>query len=236
MVQALVSDLTPLVAFLATRDGQVVVGHGISDYLNYESIAVVARQAVVSNLHLRDTIGSNAQAFVFYDGDEYDIFVLSVGLHHFLTIVFPGKEGARQLGAVSRFGRRHAEDLIGVLGANAWIMQRPIVEEIPKTEIVRRSQGRRATQEIEAVPELARASIGGTTEKEEETELESVMPQLEAIADDEFDPDALFAVDFNENEADDLFSMEVLEEMAVDEGKKGTLDWDSAAELGLLDS
>ena len=49
-----------------------------------------------------------------------------------------------------------------------------------------------------------------------------------------FDPDALFASDFDINAADDLFSLDVLEDMTVDEGKKGTLDWETATKLGLL--
>ncbi|MDQ7026763.1 MAG: hypothetical protein Q9P44_14540, partial [Anaerolineae bacterium] len=69
----------------------------------------------------------------------------------------------------------------------------------------------------------------------EEAEPESVMPQLEAIAEDEFDPDALFASDFDEKAAEDLFSLDALEDLSTDDGQKGTLDWDRAIELGILD-
>lgn len=238
IMQGVVTDLNPISALLCTRDGEVLVVRGTTDYLNIDELSLYVRKSIISNIELRDMIGSSAQALVFYDGDDYDIFVLSVGMHHFMTIIFPGKDGARQLGAVSRFGRRHAEDLIGLLGVNAWAIQRVAPKEEPKPDVVRKSASvRLATQEIEAVPELARASMGGSSSDaaEDEPEPESVMPQLEAIAEDEFDPEALFASDFDENDADDLFSLDALEDLSADEGKKGTLDWDRAIELGILD-
>ena len=235
IMQGVISDLNPISALLCTRDGHVLVARGTTEYLDIDELSLYVRKSVLSNLDLRELIGNNSQAFVFYDGDEYDIFVLSVGLHHFMTIIFGGKDGARQLGAVSRFGRRHAEDLIGLLGLNAWMLQQPIVVEPEPQEIVRKSKARGTTQEIEVAPELARAIIGSDTGgSKDEAEPESVMPQLEAIAEDEFDPDALFASDFDENTADDLFSLDALEDLTVEEGKKGTLDWDTATKLGLL--
>jgi DNA-binding response OmpR family regulator len=235
IIQGVVSDLNPISAMLSTRNGEVLVARGSTEHLDIDEMSQYVRKSVLSNLELRPLIGNNSQAMVFYDGDEYDIFVLSVGLHHFITIIFSGKDGVRQLGAVSRFGRRRAEDLIGLLGLNAWMLQQPIVVEAEQPEVVRKSKARSATQEIELVPELARAAIGGDIGgAKDEAEPESVMPHLEAIAEDDFDPDALFASDFDENAADDLFSLDVLEDMTVDEGKKGTLDWETATKLGLL--
>ncbi|MDQ7035474.1 MAG: hypothetical protein Q9P01_11740 [Anaerolineae bacterium] len=70
----------------------------------------------------------------------------------------------------------------------------------------------------------------------EEAEPESVMPPIAGlVAEDEFDPDALFASDFDEKAAEDLFSLDALEDLSTDDGQKGTLDWDRAIELGILD-
>ena len=237
IMQGVMSDLNPIASFLSTRNGEVIVARGSTESLDIDEISVYARKSIISNIELRDQIGSNAQALVFYDGDDYDVFVLSVGLHHFMTIVFHGKDGSRQLGAVSRFGRRRAEDLIGLLGINAWAIERaaPVAPE-PRPDVVRKSKTTRvATQEIQAVQELVRASIGGSSEDAVAPEPESVIPQLEAIAEDEFDPDALFSANFDENDANDLFSLDALEDLTTDEGKKGTLDWDRAIELGILD-
>ncbi|MDQ7035473.1 MAG: hypothetical protein Q9P01_11735 [Anaerolineae bacterium] len=142
IMQGVVIDLNPLSALLCTRNGEVLVARGTTDYLNIDELSLYVRKSIISNIELRDIIGSSAQALVFYDGDEYDIFVLSVGMHHFMTIIFPGKDGSRQLGAVSRFGRRHAEDLIGLLGVNAWAIQRAAPTEEPKPDVVRKISSR----------------------------------------------------------------------------------------------
>lgn len=240
----LIADLNPIGAMVATREGDVVAARQTFDHMDYDEIANIVRDGIISNLHLRDIIGGNAQALQFYDGDEFDVFVLSVGLHHSIILIYDGKEGARQLGPVSRFGRRHAEDLIGIMGANAWIIQAPTLPE-PEEDagLVRKSRtAKHATQEAELPPELARAKISGGSVDEavaaptEPEEAESIMPQLEAIDDSAFDPDALFGdLDMDLDGADDLFSLDAMEDLAQEEGKKGTLDWDRAIELGILD-
>jgi DNA-binding response OmpR family regulator len=239
VMQGLLTDLNPIAAMLATRTGEIVVGRTTMGDIDYDYMAGLFSTMTNVTVEMRDITGGNTQVFQFYDGDTYDVFVLSVGLHHFLVIVFDGADGGRQLGAVSRFGRRHAEDLVAVMGPAAFFIQPAIPQEEP--EVRRKSEQARkvATQEM-AIPELARAQLGSDDAIDEEdddepTEMESSIPQLEAIADDAFDADALFGDDFDEAAADDMFSLDVLEEIAADEGKKGTLDWDHAKELGILD-
>ena len=150
-----------------------------------------------------------------------------------------GKEGAGQIGAVRRYGSKHAEDLIAVIGPRAFLVQRTAPE--PEPEEVRRKSERVkkiATQEA-PIPELARAKLS-TNEAETVAEeinpvVESSMPQLEAIADDAFDADLLFGDDFDLDGADDLFSLDALEDLVIDDNKKGTTDWDGAMQLGIID-
>lgn len=240
VMQALLTDLNPLAAMLATRKGETVVGRTTMGDIDYDYMTGLFGDTTNLTIEMRDITGGNTQVFQFYDGDTYDVFMLSVGLHHFLIIVFDGADGAKQLGAVSRYGRRHAEDLVAVIGPAAFLIQRSVEEEEEEEPQVRRrsEQARKsATQEM-AVPELARAELGNSgdaDEEEEPAEMVSSIPQLEAIADDEFDADALFGDDFDEAAADDMFSLDALGEIATDEGKKGTLDWDKAKELGILD-
>ncbi|MBL8156637.1 MAG: hypothetical protein JNM70_20840, partial [Anaerolineae bacterium] len=69
-------------------------------------------------------VGGQPQTIHFYDGDDKDVFVLSVGLHHFLCIIYDGQMGSRQFGSVTRIGRKAAQDLIALLGASAFMIDR----------------------------------------------------------------------------------------------------------------
>lgn len=242
VMQGLLTDLNPIAAMLATRTGEIVAGRTTMGDIDYDYMTGLFSSTTNVTVAMRDITGGNTQVFQFYDGDTYDVFVLSVGLHHFLVIVYDGADGGRQLGAVSRFGRRHAEDMVAVIGPAAFIIQRSMPKEEP--EVRRKSEQARkvATQEM-VIPELARAELGTSGDSavtdddddDEPVEIESTMPQLDAISDDSFDADALFGDDFDEAAADDMFSLDALEEIAADEGKKGTLDWDSAKELGIIE-
>jgi DNA-binding response OmpR family regulator len=229
VLEGLQTDLQALALLLADREGHIVAEQGTLMDINREELTHTVLSAVLTTLDLRDIIGGNAAALQFFDGDQYDVFLLSVGLHHFLCIVYEGTRGSRELGAVNRYGRRAAEDLIGVLGAQAWLIQR-VQREEPK--VVRKSQARKAQEEEEELPQLEPAQLS-TSELQQIEEREEEV-RLEAIADDAFDPDALFSDDFDENAADDLFSMDALEDLAKFDGPKGTIDGEQAEQLGLL--
>jgi len=229
VLQCLQTDLQALALLLADREGKIVVEQGTMMDINREELTHTVLSAVLTTLDLRDIIGGNAAALQFFDGDQYDVFLLSVGLHHFLCIVYEGTRGSRELGAVNRYGRRAAEDLIGVLGAEAWLIQRVQREE---TKVVRKSQARSQPAEEEPLPQLEPAQLS-TSELQQVQEREERL-QLEAIDEDTFDPDALFSDDFDENAADDLFSMDKLEDLAKFDGPKGTIDGEQAEQLGLL--
>ncbi len=224
------NDLQALAILLADREGHIAVELGTLMDINREELTHTVLSAVLTTLDLRDIIGGNAAALQFFDGDQYDVFLLSVGLHHFLCIVYEGTRGSRELGAVNRYGRRVAEDLIGILGAEAWLIQRVKREE---PEVVRKSQSRIAQPAPEEeLPQLEPARLS-TSELQAVEEPEERL-QLEAIADEAFDPDALFSDDFDDDAADDLFSMDKLEELAKFDGPKGTIDGEQAEQLGLL--
>lgn len=238
IVSRLRTDLNALAILLATRSGEVLAVHGTLMDIKPDEITHNVLGAVMTTIELRDIIGGNTNALQFFDGDRYDIFVLSVGLHHFLLIAYEGTRGARELGAVNRFGRRSAEDLIAVIGAPAWFIQRAAPQPEKEKDVRRKTtQAKTATQEISSVS-LERASLKTETAPAKAEEVvESNIPKLEAIAADQFDADALFNLSFDEESAADLFSLDALEKLDTEEtGKKGTLDWDSAIELGILDN
>lgn len=236
IVQPLLRDLNALAILLTNREGHVVVEAGTMGLINREELSHVLATGMNTNFDLRDIIGSNASSLEFFDGDQHDIYVISVGFHYFMSIIFDGQHGSRALGAVSRFGRRGAEDLIGVLGANAWLIRRS--EPKAKPEPVMRKSQMRATRPQAAQEEvtLATGSFGGDTDQVEavaDVPQEPVMPQLEAIPDDEFDLDAIFGADGG---GDDFFSMDEMEELAKSDGGKGMVGYDQAIDLGILKS
>jgi predicted regulator of Ras-like GTPase activity (Roadblock/LC7/MglB family) len=234
------SDFNPIAAMVTGRDGRVVVGRTTSKEIDPERMAQIISSTAGVTIDMREVIGGSTRALQFFDGDDYDVFVVSVGLHHFLVIVFDGKDGQKQMGPVNRFGFKRAEELIAVIGPSAFLIMPAAPQTEPAAEVRRKSEQAKkvATQEI-AIPELVRADMGAAKEpavvdNDPTPALQALIPQLEAISDAEFDVNDLFGMDFDESAADDLFSLDAMEEIAADEGKKGTLDFGKAQELGIL--
>lgn len=228
----LLGDLPAMALMLATRDGHVVSELGTLGHLHREEVVTTLIPAVLTTIDLRDTIGGNASSLQYFDGDETDIYVISVGLHYFLAILFDGASGSRQFGAVSRYGRRAAEDIIGILGAEAWFIQPPMIAELEPDRIARKPQPRVE----EDTPQLERAQLNTEPDAVEEAVPELQAPQMEAIAD--LDLDMLFGGDADDSAAGDLFDLDAMEELAKesDNARRDTIDWDDAQRLGLLNS
>lgn len=234
----ILNDVGALAALFINREGEVLIEQGTVGYIDKEDLAQMLIPAMVSAIELRDIVGGQSSALQYYDGAENDIYVLSVGFHYCVAVIFDGKNGARQLGAVSRYGRKHAEDIIGLLGANAWMIRRR-EEPKPTKEVARRSdivQAASKTSADETEPVLLER--GAITTMETEAVEVPVVEQLDAIPDDEFDLDALFGGSSAGSDIDDLFSLENMEELAKETGQggKGLIDFDQAIEVGLIDN
>jgi hypothetical protein len=177
-------------------------------------------------------VGGQLSSIQFFDGEVFDVFVLSVGLHHFLCVVYDGNGGARQFGSVNRFGRRAAEDVIALVGANAFIWQSPHpVEHVSPSRSTTRVKAVKVEKPVEEPLEMpiARAELSD----EPTAPFIDTMPTMEPIRD--LDLDALFGSDLSGADSDDLFDMDALEDLgrAAQQGK-GKLDWDQAKEIGLI--
>ena len=240
IIHRLMTDLNAPAVLLMTREAQVLVEQGALGYLKRDELARRISPAVIANVELREMLGGNATTLQFYDGDDYDVYVLSVGLHHFMAVVFDGQRGARELGAVSRYGRRASEDLIALLGADAWFIQRMLVQDLPEmpkessAQRLRRTVAPKSNREEEDVIVLERATITSTPEVAPALVEE---PKLAAI-EGELDLDLLFAGGGEMLDADDLFSLDKIEQLSRDDERSGAgkIGWDQARELGLLDS
>ena len=68
--------------------GEVLLEDGATGYLDREQLTKALLPTVASTIEMSSLVGGQPQAIHFYDGNDKDVFVLSVGLHHFLCIVF----------------------------------------------------------------------------------------------------------------------------------------------------
>lgn len=229
----LLIDVGALACLLATRTGALILERGALSGLEREELVALLAPTMKTGREVKDLVGGQLSTIQFLDGEAFDIFVLSVGLHHFLCVVYDGNSGSRQFGAVNRFGRRAAEDIIALIGANAfiWTPAHPVYDESPS----------RATLRVKAVKvDKQEEPLELHLEKAELIEMPSVAePEppvvMEPIAD--LDLDVLFA-DMPEAEAanaDELFDLDVLEDLSkASQQNKGKLDWDQAKEIGLI--
>lgn len=235
VLDMLLADLNALAILLVARDGTVLLERGTIGEIDRHDLAEQLVPAVISNLNLRETVGGNIATLQFYDGQEFDLYVVSVGLHHFMCILFDGDKGARALGAVSRFGRRSAEDLIALIGAEAWLMIRPEMMRIEPEQPQQPRRSRRLptpVEDMEDVPELAPSELRELTSETEVIQVEE-KPQAEAI--NNLDLDTLFSVSLD-GDVDLFDDFDALADLARDEGSKGTLTVEQARELGLIDN
>ncbi|MBK8022931.1 MAG: hypothetical protein IPK19_16250 [Chloroflexi bacterium] len=234
VVDVLANDIRPMAILLANRAGEIVYENGAGGYLNRDTLLGALAPAVQANVRMSDVVGKQPSTLNFYDGDQYDIFTLSVGFHFTLCIVMDGQGGRRHFGAVNRFGPRAVEDLLAVLGTSAFSLDLPAsAGEAPPR---RRTTVKAITQEIPA-PDLTQLARAETWESEVAPPPEPEPLQLEPIAD--FDVSVFDAslenLDALMEEAEDLFDPEKLAEIA-DESRRdrGPLTYEEARQLGIL--
>jgi len=224
IVKRLLVDVGAMAIILATRVGDVLLEDGAPGYLNREQLTNALMPLVTTNIEMSTLVGGQAQSIQFYDGDDKDVFVFSVGLHHYLCAVFDGQAGSRQFGVVNSYGRRAVQDLIALLGASAFVIQRQEVAA-PVEEAPHPKKGKKATEEVEKLePVLVRPEVK-VTEPEplrldpiENLDL-SIFDQLDKI---------------DESSADDIFDLDKLAEMVNKSSGRKEVSFEEAMELGVL--
>src|SRR5574341_292934 len=138
-LSALRRDLGCLAVYLTDLDGRVVARAGdvsAFDLAGMMSHIVVAFSASLKVCSLIGGVVS--QNLHFFDGDEYDVYVLNVGRAYILVMLYSGEIGARQMGQVARYGRLAADDMLNALADTALsraTAPQPTVVIPPKIEI-----------------------------------------------------------------------------------------------------
>ena len=225
IIDTLLTDVGAMAVVFANRAGEVLLERGAVGYLDREQLTDALMPMFATTVDMGELVGGQTRTLHFYDGDEFDVFVISVGLHHFLCLIFNGEAGNRAFGSVNRFGRRAAEDLIALLGASAFVIQQQPqpVEEQP----ARKSKRRKQEEPVEEVFEPIERAEVPVPEEPEALHLEPISDLDLSIFDD------LDSMDTSS--ADDLFDPSKLADLANEMDRKGgVIDGDQARELGII--
>ncbi|MBE2269846.1 MAG: hypothetical protein IAE80_16535 [Anaerolinea sp.] len=236
LIDSLLTDVGAKSILLASRAGEILLERGALGYLNRDQLALSLAPFVKTMMQMSRLVGgTQVSALQFFDGETYDVFVLSVGYHYFLCFAFDGNAGNRYFGAVNRFGRRTAEDMITtLLGKSAYTFQAPAP---PVEEKSRRRKAK--TIEVPVVVVEEPEEIQPLVEKAEQwgdpapAPVEPEPLRLEPIAD--FDPNIFDSSQVDFSLADDLFDPDKLAELAREsKHERGPLSYEEAHELGII--
>ncbi len=229
VVDKVLTDVGAQAAVLSSRSGEVLIERGGARALSREQLSSALLPVVQATVSMRELVGGHADGLHFFDGEAFDVFVLTVGYHHFLSLIFDGNSGSRQFGAVTRFGRRSAEDLKALIGAGAMLIEprAPVqVETRVKTPPF-------VDVELELVEPLV---VKAETWDNDETSQAEPEPTAQLDPIDNFDPrilEALSAVD--DSAADALFDMDRVAEIATESRRgRGPISYEEARELGIV--
>lgn len=228
IIDALLVDVGAMAVIISNRSGELLLERGAVGYIDRERLISTLLPALHTTIHMRELVGGRPSALYAFDGETYDVFVLSAGYHHTLSLVFDGQVGSRQLGAVNRYGRRAAEDLIALIGAGAFMVEPPAPAEPRRTP---RSRQKPAEAQPLQPPEPAL-----TEQWDNLNSLEPAQPlkldPIENLDPSLFDEKKLRSIDINA--ADALFDPDELAQIASEMRRGGPLSYDEARELGLI--
>ncbi len=202
---SILTDVGAMAVVLADREGRILQETGAVGYLNRDRLMDTLAPMFANMVQIGPLVGGGRpQAMHFYDGDEFDIFALALGLHHFVCLIFEGTTGSRAFGAVTMFGRRAVQDMLRIIGDPAFTLQ-ITAQEAPTAGSRTRKPAKRRTQEIK----LEDVAVDPVDTYEppppevleplpEDTDLEAMLANLDnvdaASLDALFDPDDLAAI------------------------------------------
>ncbi len=224
IIKQMLVDVGAMAIILSARNGEVLLEDGAPGYLDRELLTKALIPTVMTTIEMSPLVGGQAQTLHFYDGDEKDVFVLSVGLHHFMCVIYDGQAGGRQFGSITRYGRRAAQDLVALLGASAFLIQ---PSEAPKANPAgRNSINKRKTE----TTEVQKVELEMAVKPEVQVQ-EPEHAKLDPIQN--FDL-GLFDQLANSSAADDMFDIDRLAELVNTGSGRKEISFDEAIELGVL--
>ncbi len=113
-------DLGCMAVYLADLDGLVIARAGDVSAFGIEELVRHIEVAFSASLKVCHLLGGLVPLNMhFFDGDDYDVYVINIGQSFMLIMLFGGEMGAKQMGLVLRYGRQGADDLLNVMAERA---------------------------------------------------------------------------------------------------------------------
>lgn len=222
-VAAMMRDVGAMGALVADRTGRIVIELGATGTVDRAALANLAGAALTRTIPMGSLVGGNAWTMHYYDGDRFDVFVLALGLHYFLLLIFDGANRSA-FGPVTMYGRRVADQIIRMFGDAAY----RIVETARPESVSESERANQPDPSPDPAPRKPRRS------ERRAAAAASPPPQPEPLP---IDLDTLFGQAVDEELADRLFDPEELGQLAASLGADDPeqVGYDDVRDLGLLD-
>jgi len=141
-LSALRRDLGCLAVYLGDLDAHIVARAGDVSAFAVQELFSHVMVAFTASLKVCGFLGGFVPLNMhFFDGDDFDVYMINVGQSYSLIILFSGESGARAMGHVLRYGRQCADDLLNMLADTvpamsatpAPVATMPTLEKVPIT-------------------------------------------------------------------------------------------------------
>jgi hypothetical protein len=211
---------------LVDRKGNILQEMGAVGYMDRDRLTTTLSPSFANMFTIGPLVGSKRpQAMHFYDGEEFDVFALAIGLHHFICLIFEGSAGSRAFGAVTMFGRRAVQEMLDALGDVAFEIRVAAAEPVAAPKAARKAVKKKVQEE----PVKAEAA--------DEAYVPPRPPALEPLPEDA-DLEAMLAglEKLDLNEADTVFDPEKLAEIAAEKMAGERLTFEEAQQMGVIQS
>lgn len=230
----LMRNVNAMAVILADRNGKVLGYDGAAGYVDRDLIAAALASGFSSLIKMLPTLGEQPRVLSYYDADRTTLFGLSLGLHHFVILVFDRRAPSAALGNVKRFGATAINELLELVGEVAFDPKpsSPALHAKPEAHAKRKTR----TQEVRAVQAPALPSKPAKPAEEKPvmpTDLVATRPAAQPAPD--FDPkllDALDSIDLAQAEA--LFDPDKLAESAISLTSESRITFDDALMQGII--
>lgn len=223
-LSSLMLDLGAEAMAFISRAGEVLIKAGsFSESLRFSELAVLLARNFTTTAEVSTYLGDKpSMAVHYYQGGSQDIYAMSVGIHFFLAMVFPGSS-QKQMGPVLRYGRPAVRDMIRVIGDAALTVVAPAAARPAPVEAAAVDEAALEGEWMEEFPPAAEAVA--------EPAFAELFGEEELVSELEIDFDAL---DMDMEEVDDLDSFweTAAEETQVLPDDAITID--DAIQLGLI--
>ncbi len=127
VVSELLNAVGAMAVVLSNRRGEVLLEQGAIGYLDREEMTTALGPSMIITPEIMNFVGgSEPWALHFYDGEQFDIFALTIGIHFIIMLIFEGTAGNRAFGSVNVYGRRSVDEMLDIIGDAAFeIMEAP---------------------------------------------------------------------------------------------------------------